>query len=67
MSQDKKKVAPTCATCPNEMPEMLCMYESGSSHKGCPTVSRKDLLARANKKYEDPEIQGFAHNASVQE
>ncbi|MGC8605271.1 MAG: DUF1847 domain-containing protein, partial [Desulfomonilaceae bacterium] len=67
MSKDNKKISPTCATCPNEMTEMLCMYESGSSHKGCPTVSHKDLLLEANKKYEEPDILKFAHNASVQE
>ncbi len=67
MSQDKKKIAPACATCPNEMPGMLCMYESGSSHKGCPTVSRKELLTKANREYENPEVGTFAHNASVQE
>jgi uncharacterized metal-binding protein len=67
MSQNKKKIDPTCATCPNQMPEMLCMYEGGSSHKGCPTVSRRELLTKANSIYENPEIQNFAHQASVQE
>ncbi len=67
MPQDKKKPSPACASCPNEMPNMLCMYAEGSSHKGCPTVSKKDLLSRANKEYEDAEAQNFAHHASMQE
>ncbi|MGC8658972.1 MAG: DUF1847 domain-containing protein [Desulfomonilaceae bacterium] len=67
MSVDKKHLSPTCATCPNEMPDMICMNKAGSSHKGCPTVSRKELLTMANMEYQDPETQDFAHNASVQE
>jgi len=49
------------------MANMLCMYESGSSYKGCPTVSRKELLARANQEYEKPETNRFAQGASLQE
>ncbi len=67
MPQDHKKPSPSCASCPNEMPAMLCMYAEGSSYKGCPTVSKKELLARANKEYEDAEARNFAHQASVQE
>jgi uncharacterized metal-binding protein len=67
MSRDKKKPVPACAACPSEFGDMLCMTADGSSHKGCPTVTRKDLLARANKEYENPEKLAFAHQASVQE
>jgi uncharacterized metal-binding protein len=67
MTNERKTVAPECATCPNQMSDMACMREGGSTHKGCPTVSRKELLAKANGQYEDPEIGKFAHNASVQE
>ncbi len=46
---------------------MICMHSEGSGHKGCPTLTRKDTLARANREYEDPETRLFAHQASAQE
>lgn len=67
MSQDKKKVPPACAACPQTMQNMLCMHSDGSGHKGCPTLTRKDLLAQANQEYEDSETHRFARQASVQE
>lgn len=67
MARNRKKVAPTCATCPNESPNKVCMHEKGSGHQGCPTLTRKELLATANQAYENPEIALFAHRASVQE
>ena len=67
MTQNKKLNPPTCATCPNEPRNMICMDSQGSSHKGCPTVSRKDLLAQANLKYENENIGKFAQQASIQE
>jgi uncharacterized metal-binding protein len=67
MPQDKKKPSPACATCPNETPNMVCMHTKGASHKGCPTVTGKELLVRANREYEESEARQFAHQASVQE
>ena len=67
MTKERKTIDPECAACPNQMPDMACMREGGATHKGCPTVSRKELLAKANRHYKDPEIGNFAHNASVQE
>ncbi|MEJ2717635.1 MAG: DUF1847 domain-containing protein, partial [Deltaproteobacteria bacterium] len=67
MSQDKKKLAPSCATCPNEVPDMVCLDSSGSTHRGCPTLTRKELLAEANREFESPEIGRFAQQASIQE
>jgi uncharacterized metal-binding protein len=67
MTKEQKTIDPECAACPNQMPDMACMREGGATHKGCPTVSRKELLAKANRQYKDPEIGNFAHNASVQE
>lgn len=67
MSKNKVKTAPSCATCPEKLPNMLCMSTSGSSHGGCPTVTRRELLAEANKKYEDPETKTFARQSSIQE
>lgn len=61
------KIPPACATCPNEMPDMICTQKGGSSYKGCPTLSRKKLLAQANREYEQAETGGFAKQASIQE
>lgn len=43
------------------------MREKGASHRGCPTVTYPDLLARANQEYRDSETCQFARQASVQE
>jgi uncharacterized metal-binding protein len=67
MAQNRKRIAPSCATCPNENPNKICMTSKGSSHKGCPTLTRKDLLAKANREYEKPETGLFARQASIQE
>ena len=67
MTEEKKKLAPTCATCSQDMSSMLCMSAEGSAHKGCPTVTCKDVLNKANEAYENPEIGEFARNASIQE
>jgi len=67
VAQNKKKLAPACATCPNEMPNKICMYSKGSGHKGCPTLTHKELLAQANREYENPATGLFARQASIQE
>jgi uncharacterized metal-binding protein len=46
---------------------MICTDDSGSSYRGCPTVSRKELLQRTNEEYADPETLYLAKQASVQE
>jgi uncharacterized metal-binding protein len=67
MAKGKKHIAPGCATCTNEASNMICLNIEGSSHKGCPTVTRENLLARANEEYEDSETRNFARQASIQE
>jgi uncharacterized metal-binding protein len=67
VTQNKKKLTPACASCPKESPNMLCMHSDGSGHKGCPTVTRKDLLAQANREYENLRTGHFARQASLQE
>jgi len=67
MAQIRKKLAPACATCPNENPNKVCMNSKGSGHKGCPTLTHKELLVKANREYEKPETGLFAHQASIQE
>jgi uncharacterized metal-binding protein len=46
---------------------MVCIYSKGSAHQGCPTLTRKELLAEANREYEQPETGQFARQASIQE
>ncbi len=67
MNRKKTRISPTCATCPKDMANMLCMHNDGSGHKGCPTLTGRELLAQANKKYEEPETGFFARQASMQE
>lgn len=67
MTGEKKKLTPDCAACPNEMPDMACLESKGSAHRGCPTLTRKEVLAKANQEYEDPEVGRFAREASIQE
>jgi uncharacterized metal-binding protein len=67
MKQGKKKDTPACAACTADFSSKLCMKEKGAAHKGCPTVTRKELLAQAAKEYDDPETRTFSRQASIQE
>ena len=67
MTEEKTNIIPACATCPGKMPNIVCMSSKGSAHKGCPTLTCREMLAVANRKYEDPETRMFARQASIQE
>jgi uncharacterized metal-binding protein len=67
MKAKKTTITPACAACTNEMPDMICMHEGGSGQKGCPTLTRKDLLAQANREYKNQGTETFARQASIQE
>lgn len=43
------------------------MTEKGEAAKGCPTLTRKAVLADANAEYETGGVREFARNASIQE
>ncbi len=66
MKQKKTAISPDCAACPNDQPKK-CMNADGISHKGCPTLTRKDVLTEANREYERPATRVFARQASIQE
>ncbi len=66
MKQKKTRISPDCASCPNDQPK-TCMRGDGVTHKGCPTLTRKDLLIQANQEYEKPLTRAFARQASIQE
>ncbi len=62
-----KKLAPACASCGQEMPDRVCMNADGKPGKGCPTVTDKAVLERANAAYGDGDTMEFARQASMQE
>lgn len=67
MTDKKKSFPPSCASCSLEIPERICFSDKGKGHKGCPSLTQKDILAEANKAYETKTTKNFAHKASLQE
>lgn len=67
MNHHKKRTPSSCASCTLEIPERICFSDKGKGHKGCPTLTRKDVLEEANREYDDKNVNDFAHNASLQE
>ncbi len=67
MPSEKKKFYPACAACDLQVPERACFTKKGKGYKGCPTLTRKNVLKAANKDYATADVKNFAHNASVQE
>ena len=63
----KKKTAALCAECKLAKTERVCIDSEGKASKACPTVSQPELLERANREIEKPEIAEFARQASIQE
>jgi len=58
---------PACASCDIPRFERICMSDEGKASKGCPTVSRKQVLEDANREYENADVGEFARQASIQE
>ncbi len=67
LKDKKKRISPSCASCAVEISQRICFSDKGKGHKGCPTLTRKDVLEEANKEYEAKEINNFAYKASLQE
>ncbi|MBW1680447.1 MAG: DUF1847 domain-containing protein [Deltaproteobacteria bacterium] len=67
MGDDKKGIMPSCATCEVEPRGRICYTEEGKASKGCPTLGRVEVLAEAEREYEDEEVREFARQASIQE
>ena len=63
----KKKPSALCADCDLEKSERICVQTEGKASKACPTVSQPELLRRANREFDKPEIAEFARQASIQE
>jgi uncharacterized metal-binding protein len=67
MKRNKKTPPAGCASCGHETDKKICMDEEGLGSKGCPTLVRNDVLAEANREYDQPQIREFARQASRQE
>jgi uncharacterized metal-binding protein len=67
MAKRKPHHSPSCAACEVDRSNRICMTEAGKSSKGCPTLTRNEVLAAANREYHDPQTLEFARQASIQE
>ncbi len=67
MKKNRKKSLTSCAECELEVPNRICIEKDGTGSKGCPTLTKPEVLKEANKEYEVPEIKEFARQASIQE
>lgn len=65
MSKDKEKLLPACASC--EQDPKICEAADGLGSRGCPTLTRKEVLEKADTEYNQPDILEFARQASRQE
>ena len=57
--------SPRCATC--AVKTRICRSEDGAGPDFCPTINYRDVIEKAIKEYEKPEIKEFARLASLQE
>jgi uncharacterized metal-binding protein len=67
MGKSMKKTGVSCASCNVETNQKLCIRVDGKAGKGCPTLTRKEVVKDAEKEYEKPEVREFARQASIQE
>ena len=67
MSESQSKSLSKCAECGLELPERICRSTDGKGSKNCPTLMQTEILADANRVYEDPATYEFARKASIQE
>ena len=67
MRKSTKKIAVSCASCGVRENQKICILEEGKAGKGCPTVTRKEIVKEAEKEYEKPAVREFARQASIQE
>ena len=62
-----EKELPGCARCSFQTSERLCQKEDGNSPPFCPTKNYDEIIDKALKVLEDPEVMEFARQASIQE
>lgn len=61
----KMKDYPRCAEC--SIKETICRQEDGKGPEFCPTINMKAVVEAALSEYEEPQIEAFARNATIQE
>jgi uncharacterized metal-binding protein len=64
---DAVNPSPACAACKLPISKKICFNAQGSGPDGCPTLHRRELLARARETYSAAGICSFAREASRQE
>jgi uncharacterized metal-binding protein len=67
MEKERQDTIPSCASCNLEIMKRICFNPEGTGTKGCPTLTRDQVLKEGNREYEEPEIREFARQASIQE
>jgi uncharacterized metal-binding protein len=67
MRKGTRRTAISCASCEVEKNQKLCIREEGKAGKGCPTLTRNEVVKEAEKEYEKPAVREFARQASIQE
>ena len=60
-----KSVSPECAKC--SVKNRICKSPDGEGPPFCPTLTRTEIVEKANQEYTKPDIVKFAYEASVQE
>ena len=65
--EEKKTRRPSCASCDLDLLNRICVLESGEGGKGSPSLTRPEVLKKANERYNDPAVREFARQASIQE
>jgi uncharacterized metal-binding protein len=65
--EKEKTHRPSCASCDLDLLSRICVFEMGRGSKGCPTLTKAEVLSEANKEYENPIVREFARQASIQE
>jgi uncharacterized metal-binding protein len=58
---------PGCARCPIDVADRICQAEGGKALSFCPTQNKTDIIAKARKELENPDVYEFARQASIQE
>jgi hypothetical protein len=59
--------SPGCARCPIDVADRICQTEEGKALPFCPTQNKADIIAKAQKELDKPDVYEFARQASIQE
>jgi len=62
-----KEITAHCGDCTLSVLERICLNPKGKGGKGCPTLTKKDLIETCMTEYKKEEIGEFARQASIQE